>query len=254
MIKNLYGTSKATVNNEIYKHLGDKWYLEDHDPIAILRAENVLKDLFIQNSLMALQGNKANTILDVGCGGGLLTNSLAKAGYTVTGIDVAENALEMAKKYDATGSVRYQKANAYELPFGPQSFDCVCIMDFLEHVEFPAQVIKEASRVLKHKGSLFFHTFNRNLLTWLIVIKGIDWFVPNATKDMHLYRCFITPQEMQDLVERFNMQICHLCGIAPRLFSKAVLKLLLTRKVPKDFEFQYKKSLVLGYLGHARKL
>ncbi|PIS02921.1 MAG: 3-demethylubiquinone-9 3-O-methyltransferase [Chlamydiae bacterium CG10_big_fil_rev_8_21_14_0_10_42_34] len=240
--------SPQAINNTFYDELEEGWYTAQDHPIALLRAENAVRVPWIIEQI----GEK-KVVLDIGCGAGILTNALAKAGHTVSGIDLSESSLHIAKKYDETAKVTYLNASAYALPFPNDHFDVVCAMDVLEHVEDPAQLIKEASRVLKAGGLFFFHTFNRNLLSYLLVIKGVDWCVPNAPKNMHVYPLFIKPKELDKLCKKHDMQVQAFHGFIPKIFSFALIKMILKRKVPEDFGFRFSKSLTTGYCGIAKK-
>ena len=100
-------------------------------------------------------------ILDVGCGGGFLSNPLSELGHDVTGLDISQESLEVAKKYDTSKRVKYIIADARKIPFPDNSFDVIISMDFLEHVTEVQEVVNEISRLLKPGGLFFFHTFNR---------------------------------------------------------------------------------------------
>ena len=167
------------VNNAFYDSLESLWDGAPDHPIALLRAENAIRTPWVQR-MIKKTFPKSCSVLDIGCGGGLLTNPLALDGHQVVGIDLSESSLEWAKKTDTTRSVSYLKADAKQIPLQDGSFDVVCAMDLLEHVTDPNLVIKEASRLLKPHGHLYFHTFNRNLLSYLLVIKGVEWFVKNT--------------------------------------------------------------------------
>ncbi len=238
---------KKAINNDFYDTLGAGWYSENNHPIALLRAENAVRIPWVAKNLAP-----KSECLDIGCGGGLLTNALAKLGHTVTGIDLSEKSLEIARSRDETSSVRYLAASAYSLPFPDHSFDSVSAMDLLEHVENPRLVIKEASRVLKPKGIFFFHTFNRNLLSYLLIIKGVEWFVPNAPKNMHVYPLFIKPKELEEMCENSRLCISSIHGFRP-IFSSALFKMAFLRRVPSDLSFRFCRSLKTGYCGYARK-
>src|SRR5690606_14398436 len=104
---------------------------------------------------------------------------------------------------------------AYHLPFSNESFDVITAMDFLEHVESPDQVIMEFSRVLKPGGMFFFHTFNRNPISWLVVIKLLEWFVKNTPKNMHVINLFIKPRELEEYCLKARIKVFEMKGIAP---------------------------------------
>jgi 2-polyprenyl-6-hydroxyphenyl methylase/3-demethylubiquinone-9 3-methyltransferase len=192
-------------------------------------------------------------VLDVGCGAGFLSNHLAARGFEVVGIDASQSSIDVAARQDATRTARYVLGDALRLPFDDQSFDAVCAMDFLEHVDQPGQVIAEASRVLKPGGTFFFHTFNRNPLAWLVIIKGVEWFVRNTPKDMHVLRLFIKPSELRALCAQHGMQISALHGSEPVVFSRAFWRMLLTGVVPDDFRFRFSNSTLLAYTGYAQR-
>ena len=241
--------SEKIINNQIYEQLGEDWYLADDNPVALLRAENKVKAPWIYHRLDHEENPK---ILDVGCGAGFLTNWFSQQGLSVTGLDLSEDSLRVAKLYDQTAKVKYVSGDAYHLPFPDNSFDVVVCMDFLEHVEKPTVVIKEISRVLKDGGKFFFHTFNRNPLSWLIILKLVEWFIPNTPKNMHLYKLFIRPNELRSFCVSNNLEIQEMTGIRP-VISKIPWSAILNGHVPDSFRFTLTKSLILSYMGWAKK-
>lgn len=240
---------KRIINNSFYDDLQERWYLENDHPIALLRAENALRKDWIASQVAPHQN-----ILDIGCGAGFLANFLAQKGHAVTGIDLSETSLKIARLHDQTNSVEYIQASAYHLPFEKKKFDVVCATDVLEHLEHPEKLIEEASRVLRHGGLFFFHTFNRTLASYVIVIKGVDWFVRNAPKDMHVYSLFIKPKELQKMCYSNGFNIENLTGFRPKILTKGFFRLLLTKKISTDFSFCFCSSLKTGYCGVAQKL
>lgn len=245
---------QSSVNNDIYDTLGERWYSAQNDPVALLRAQNETTGPWIVEKLSSRFGlGNSCKVLDIGCGGGFLSNRLAKIGHTVTGIDLSHDSLEVAKRFDVTRTVQYQPADACKLPFPDNSFDAVTAMDFLEHVERPDLVFQEAARVLRPGGLVFFHTFNRNALAGLVIIKFVEWFVPNTPKNMHILRLFITPDEIQKYCAQAGLKVQTLVGTRPQFWSSAIFKLLFTRNVPKNFRFRLTNSLLLSYLGSAEK-
>lgn len=244
--------NQAIINNAFYEELREGWYTAVDHPIALLRAENAVRAPWVGQLLQEYFRDSAN-VLDVGCGAGFLSNYLAREKHQVTGIDLSQSSLEVAKQYDSTSSVKYLHADAYQLPFANACFDVVCAMDILEHVEQPARLIQEASRVLKPGGLFFFHTFNRTWLSRLIVIKGVDWLVPNAPKHMHVYDLFITPEELKVLCQKGRFQVELLSGFMPDIWTKAFWSSLFTRKVNANLRFKFVDSLLTGYCGFAIK-
>lgn len=240
------------INNHFYNDYGEKWYTSDDDPVALLRAESrAMFPWVLENIQDHFPRGEAN-ILDVGCGAGFLANSLALRDYQVTGIDLSPKALEVATHHDFTHSVNYQVANAYNLPFPKDSFDVVTAMDFLEHVEHPALVIEKISRVLKPQGIFIFHTFNRNQMSKLVVIKLVEWLIKNTPKNMHLSRFFITPDEMENYCHKNKLEIEHMVGLRP-VFSSIPLKNYFQGTVPPSIKFKLTHSTMISYMGIAVK-
>jgi 2-polyprenyl-6-hydroxyphenyl methylase / 3-demethylubiquinone-9 3-methyltransferase len=241
------------VNNEIYHELGERWYKAKDDPIALLRAESRARNGWIAEQLESHFPKATARVLDVGCGAGFLANDLARRGFQISGLDASENSLAVARKYDATGTVQYQAGDAYHLPYADGSFEAVCAMDFLEHIEEPEKVIAEIARVLTPHGLFFFHTFNRNFLAWLIVIKGVEWVVKNTPKDLHILKLFIKPAELKAMCEASGLRVEALHGFMPKITRRAFWRLIVTGVVDDDFEFQFSKSTLTGYAGFAVK-
>lgn len=242
----------SKINNDFYTNLKSKWYEAYDDPIALLRSENKVKLPWIIERLQDHKIEAGSKVLDVGCGAGFATNLLATKGHHVTGIDLAEGALEEAKKRDTTKSVEYIKADALKLPFEDQTFDAVLCLDFLEHVEEPKKVIQEISRVLKPKGIFFYHTFSKNWLSYLVVIKGVEWFVKNTPENMHVYKLFINHKKLCSWLDNQGLSFKEVTGLRPQINS-SFFRLLKNKVVPKDFSFTKTNSTLISYLGYAEK-
>ena len=245
------------INNSIYEELGKKWYESQDNPVALLRAESRLRNPWVDSKIREVFGpgiNKSQTkILDVACGGGFLSNFLAKDGYPVQGIDLSDGSLHIAREYDETKSVQYTTANASHLPFKNNCFDVVCAMDFLEHIDHPNKMIAEMSRVLRPGGIFFFHTFNRNLISWFLIIKAVEIFVKNTPPNMHILKLFIKPEEMKSYCKQAHLNVKEFIGLKPNLMKIDTLASFLKREVSKDFSFSFTPSLLTSYSGYAIK-
>jgi 2-polyprenyl-6-hydroxyphenyl methylase / 3-demethylubiquinone-9 3-methyltransferase len=245
--------SRSRVNNAIYDTLDERWYDAQDDPVALLRAESATRTPWIESEIEKRFPRRATRVLDVGCGGGFLSNALATSGRAVTGVDSSHECLAVAARHDGTRSVRYVVADARQLPFDDGSFDVVCAMDFLEHVDEPAMAVAEAARVLVPGGLFFFHTFNRNWLAWLVVIKGVEWFVRNTPADLHVLRLFLKPEELRVMCSAEGLTVQEMRGLEPEIWSRAFVRLVSTGRVPKEFSFRFTKSTRIGYTGMAAK-
>jgi 2-polyprenyl-6-hydroxyphenyl methylase/3-demethylubiquinone-9 3-methyltransferase len=243
---------KSAINNAFYEELKQKWDEADDHPIALLRAENGLRNPWIEQILREKFKGRPCSVLDVGCGAGFLTHFLARHGHTVYGIDLSQQSLNIAKAKDRAGS--YTCASAYELPFPDKQFDAVCAMDLLEHVEEPAQVVKEACRVLKTGGLFFFHTFNRNAISYFFVIKGVEWCFSNAPENMHLYSLFLKPKQLQQMCQNHSLRVETILGVCPKICTPSFWKMVLLQKVDAKFRFRFTRSLLTGYSGYATKI
>ncbi len=248
-------SDRATINNGFYDELGERWYLAEDNPVALLRAEGELKHPWVIQRINESLEGRTGRILDIGCGAGFLVNQLGAQGHQAIGVDMSRGSLKVARARASAGSGRaaYQMADAYHLPFREAVFDAVVALDFLEHVTTPKRVVEEAARVLRPGGLFFFHTFNRNLLAWLIVIKGLEWFVMNTPKHMHVLSLFIKPEELREYCHNSGMQVLEMTGMRPEIGRSAFWKMIATHRVPADFKFRFTPSLAISYLGCARK-
>jgi 2-polyprenyl-6-hydroxyphenyl methylase/3-demethylubiquinone-9 3-methyltransferase len=143
-----------------------------------------------------LAGKRA---LDVGCGGGILAEAMAKIGAEVVGIDLSEKALAVAELHGIESGiqVRYRKISAEDLARDePESFDVVTCMEMLEHVPEPEETVRACARLVKPGGLVFFSTINRNPKAYLFAVVGAEYVLGLLPKGTHDYARFITPSEL----------------------------------------------------------
>jgi 2-polyprenyl-6-hydroxyphenyl methylase/3-demethylubiquinone-9 3-methyltransferase len=151
------------------------------------------------NYIDAAIGLKGKTVLDVGCGGGILSESMAEKGAKVTGIDLGEKALKVAELHSLESgvSVDYQHVSVETLAAQqPESFDVITCLEMLEHVPNPASVIAACAKLVKPQGHLFFSTINRNPKAYLFAVIGAEYILNLLPRGTHDYEKFIKPSEL----------------------------------------------------------
>jgi 2-polyprenyl-6-hydroxyphenyl methylase/3-demethylubiquinone-9 3-methyltransferase len=148
----------------------------------------------------ALASLKQRQVLDVGCGGGILSDAMARAGAHVTGIDLATKSLKVAQLHaleTQTPNVTYREVSAEALAAeSPAQFDVVTCMEMLEHVPDPASIVKACATLVKPGGWVFFSTLNRNPKSFLFAILGAEYVLNLLPKGTHEYAKFIRPSEL----------------------------------------------------------
>jgi 2-polyprenyl-6-hydroxyphenyl methylase/3-demethylubiquinone-9 3-methyltransferase len=162
-------------------------------------------------------GLAGKRVLDVGCGGGILSESMAQSGATVTGIDLADKPLAVARLHlmESGQQVEYRKISVEDLALEqPGSFDLVTCMEMLEHVPNPGSVVKSCSQLVKPGGSVFFSTLNRNPKSWLFAIVGAEHILKLLPKGTHHWDKFIKPSELSQMARQAHLQVSQLKGMS----------------------------------------
>lgn len=168
-------------------------------------------------------GLAGKKVVDVGCGGGILAESMAASGATVTGIDMSEQALGVARLhlYESGQQVDYRQLSAETLAAEmPGAFDIVTCMEMLEHVPDPASVIAACMRLVKPGGDVFFSTLNRNLKSYLLAIIGAEYVLNMLPRGTHDWAKFITPAEMSRYCRAAGLEVLELTGLHYNPLSK----------------------------------
>ncbi|MGI9234794.1 MAG: bifunctional 2-polyprenyl-6-hydroxyphenol methylase/3-demethylubiquinol 3-O-methyltransferase UbiG [Woeseiaceae bacterium] len=154
--------------------------------------------------------------LDVGCGGGILAESMAAANATVTGIDMAEGPLSVARLHqlESGAKVDYQKSTAEELAGTDKgNYDVVTCLEMLEHVPDPSQVIRSCAELVRPGGHVFFSTINRNPKSFLFAIIGAEYVLKLLPSGTHEYAKFIRPSELETWARRAGLTLVESMGM-----------------------------------------
>ena len=162
------------------------------------------------------------TVLDIGCGGGILSESMAGLGASVTGIDLSEKALGVARLHllESGKTVDYRMISAEDLAAqAPASFDVVTCMEMLEHVPAPASIIAACSALAKPGGHVFFSTINRNPKAYLFAVLGAEYILRMLPKGTHDYAKFLRPSELSRWARSVNLEPDDLIGMTYNPFS-----------------------------------
>ena len=177
-----------------FNELASRWW----DPNSEFKPLHDINPLRL-NFIDEIAGLNGKTVIDVGCGGGILSESMARKGAQVTGIDMGEAPLKVAKLHqlESGTSVLYEHTDAEHFAQQhPQAFDVVTCMELLEHVPDPLSTIQACSKLVKPNGYVFFSTINRNLKAYLFAILGAEYVLKLLPKGTHDYKKFIKPSEL----------------------------------------------------------
>ena len=195
-----------------FSNLAHKWW-DKTSEFKPLHDINPLRLNYIDKAL-ALKGK---TVLDVGCGGGILSESMAERGAKVTGIDLGEKALNVAQLHSLESGVAvdYQFISVEELAEQqPASFDVVTCLEILEHVPDPASVVAACAKLVKPGGKVFFSTINRNPKAYLFAVIGAEYLLNMLPRGTHDYAKFIKPSELASWTRLAGLSLNHQVGIS----------------------------------------
>lgn len=195
-----------------FSQLASRWW-DPEGEFKPLHQINPLRLDFVQQHCNGLFGKR---VCDVGCGGGILAESMAALGADVSAIDMAEASLEVAKLHglESGYKVDYHLSTAEAFAdANAEQFDVVTCMEMLEHVPDPSAVIDACSRLVKPGGQVFFSTINRNLKAWLMAIVGAEYVLGLVPKGTHQHDRFIKPAELIASAEDCELFTRHAVGL-----------------------------------------
>ena len=201
-----------------FSQLAHRWW-DPNSEFKPLHAINPLRLEWIDQHA-ALAGKK---VLDIGCGGGILSESMAQRGAEVTGIDLSEKALGVARLHllESGNQVDYRNTSAEALAEQtPGAYDIITCMEMLEHVPSPASIISACSALVKPGGHVFFSTLNRNPKAYLLAVVGAEYILNMLPKGTHDYVKFIRPSELSRWAKSVDLEPDELIGMTYNPFTQ----------------------------------
>ena len=202
-----------------FSELAHRWWDLDSE-FRPLHQINPLRLDWI-NGIFPLSGQR---VLDVGCGGGILADSMARKGANVLGIDLSTKALKIAQLHALeaqTPSIDYREVSAEDLADEqPGQFDAVTCMEMLEHVPDPSSIVQACSRLVKPGGWVFFSTLNRNTKSFLFAILGAEYLLDLVPRGTHEYAKMIRPSELAGYCRQAQLDVVHTRGLEYNPLSK----------------------------------
>jgi 2-polyprenyl-6-hydroxyphenyl methylase/3-demethylubiquinone-9 3-methyltransferase len=219
-----------------FNDLAHRWW----DPNSEFKPLHEINPLRLEH-IDRLAGLAGRQVLDVGCGGGILSESMAACGAQVTGIDLGEKPLGVAKLHllESGLSVDYRAIAAEDLAAAqPASFDVVTCMEMLEHVPDPARTVAACAALARPGAHLFFSTINRNPKAFLFAIIGAEYVLKLLPRGTHDYAKFITPSELARMCRQAGLEPAGVTGMTYNPFSKV---------------YRLGNDASVNYIVHARK-
>jgi 2-polyprenyl-6-hydroxyphenyl methylase / 3-demethylubiquinone-9 3-methyltransferase len=202
-----------------FSALASKWW----DPNSEFRPLHEINPLRL-NWIDERVGLKGKRVLDVGCGGGILAESMARRGADVLGIDLADKSLKVAELHKletGVSNVNYRFVSAEQLAAEEQAtFDVVTCLEMLEHVPDPAQTIQACADLCKPGGWLFFSTINRNPKSFVFAIVGAEYVLNLLPKGTHEYKKFIKPSELAQYARQSKLDFSEIIGLVYNPLTK----------------------------------
>jgi len=195
-----------------FSALASRWW-DPESEFKPLHAINPLRLGWIRQHAGALAGKR---ILDVGCGGGILSESMANDGAQVTGIDLADKSLKVARLHGLESGIKvdYQLISAEDMAARhPGEYDIVTCMEMLEHVPDPGSIVQACSTLVKPGGHVFFSTLNRNPKSFLFAIIGAEYLLRLLPRGTHDFENFIKPSELTAAVRKSGLTALSLAGM-----------------------------------------
>ncbi len=200
-----------------FEDLASRWW-DENGEFKPLHEMNPLRLNFINTGSPLAD----KTACDIGCGGGILSESMAKCGATVTGLDMGKAPLSVARLHaiESELEIDYQQITAEEFALqNTGKYDVVTCMEMLEHVPDPASVIKACFTLVKPGGSVYFSTINRNPKSYAFAIVGAEYLMKMLPRGTHDYAKFIKPSELDEWARTAGLELINLKGVSYNPFT-----------------------------------
>ena len=202
-----------------FSALASRWW----DPNSEFKPLHAINPLRLEWIKGLVGGLHDKTVLDVGCGGGILAEGMARAGAKVTGIDLADKSLRVAKLHGLESGVpvTYRNISAEDMALEqPQTFDVITCMEMLEHVPDPGSIVRACSTLVKPGGWVFFSTLNRNPKSFLFAIVGAEYILRLLPRGTHSWRSFVRPSELATSARTCGLTTQELMGMSYNPFTQ----------------------------------
>ena len=212
------GINADPMELEKFSQLAHRWW----DPNSEFKPLHEINPLRL-NYIEELAGLDGKNVLDVGCGGGILSEGMATRGANVTGIDLSDRALKVAKLHllESGRQVEYRKITTESIAKEqPHHYDVVTCMEMLEHVPDPISIVKACANLTKPGGWVFFSTINRNPKSYLFAIIGAEYILNLLPRGTHEYAKFIKPAELARMARSAELSEEKIIGMTYNPFSK----------------------------------
>ena len=196
---------------EFFSSLADEWW-DEGGKFKTLHDINPTRLEFIVDNAGELSGKK---LLDIGCGGGLLCEPLARIGADVTGIDASEKNIKVASLHAEKSNldINYINTTAEDLAAKKQKYDVITALEIIEHVENPAEFVKNCTSMLKPGGTIFFSTLNRTLKSLAMAKIAAEYILRIMPAGTHSWKKFVRPHELSEMLEAADYKIEKMAGI-----------------------------------------